>query len=1114
MGAMATCQSRGQGHGILTPLATNEELGLVLTLLGWGCCSQNNGTDEFIFVGLTTLGNAHSISFLDRPRPGSSTALLRNVSAPGQGFVNGSWPDDPSLTSAAATPASEISVIDATPIHPLCAAIRLHNSSTPSAGDPATAGAKAVTSQLQLAVCSDDAVRYLACSSSSKKVSYQLEVHFLDCDGGPMGQGGNGSSAAHAFVCRVPAPSHPPSPWPPQLPRSPSLPPTFPKTPLTPPPVLPSEQLPASTPETQPVAPANTQSPPASVNSDAKSQAQEMQLPDPVMAPLPTSPAARRQARGLWLRSCSHSSRSLLQTVLDTAAAPPSAPHAKAPPPVNNLSPRAPVAPMPGQPIGTVRAPPPSGGVPVVTNATMTLSAASVMPKCDTEILNVAGVAIHYLACHVTASWSESAQLCTQLLVGGTLAVFESQAQMDAVSTAFSKKDLGGFYDFWFGLVSGNNLEQPSGLRGPTLEYVLTDPRVIPTLPLQLWSTGGLVAHSSCQADPEPPLSSDPQAPPSDSTPVMPPWSLPTGALPHPPKPGAPAPPAENNLAPSPAWGPPTDPLSRLTPPKSAPGTSPPPDPASVSFPTTTPPPVRTPVTTPSPPIPSTALLPRASGCCASLAISSNLTSGTAGSGSVLRACYHKIKFICQAAQGTETAPTTAGPNADSGSGATTLLASLFLDALESSYKGSYRVFSAKLDLRLIGAPYSSLSQPDGNPIVEGFRSETARQLSQATALPTWSFTVLDLRNGSVVATLNLTVRGLRRATLDNFTEFVSTSLVGKTPAELFSRDFIETWSIQGCVVTILGLWEIGDPLLPAPPGRSSSSKVLILIVAVVGGIVLGATALGLILLVLRRRKKRNGTPVYLTYLEDVDQPPHKKNQTALLSSQLPQLPPQAPQAPGSASQDVLIRHPTSKPFSRESSSSLLRITGLSPPAQVQQQAFLQFSPSDRMRNNGVPRQQQQQQQQQQQEEATGFRSHAVSEAGFRTQGLDAGTGSGSMGGALYNMDDVSKSGNISGNGRISGRFNLTPSRSIGGRSEAGPSSIWGRGLQPGVLDGFGLGSSPVAATTSGGGSAGGGFLSDPYDDASMPNSPTMPRTASRLQRNNAPLDLDRYADE
>ncbi|GIL64138.1 hypothetical protein Vafri_18090 [Volvox africanus] len=1042
VGAMATCQSRGQGQGILTPLTTYEELGLVLTLLGGGCCPQNYEIEEFIFVGLTTLGNKHSISFLDRPWPGSSTALLRNVSTPGRGFVNGSWPDDPAITSAAATPVSDTSVLDTTPVRPLCAAIRLQKSRPPE--DSATARAQAATSQLQLAVCSNDVVRGLSCTShseSSKNVSYQLEIHFHDCDGGPLNQGGGGgSAAAHAFVCRVPAFMRPPS--------QPA-----------------SEQPPAPPSETRPAAPDTT---PAA--SDQNTELSPSPTPTPTPTPTPPTPTP-----------------------------PTPTPTPTPTTPVNNLSPPVPAVPRPrlattspplpspGEDpprpvpspafVGAVGTPQPSGGVPLLANATLTLSAAHVMPKCDTEVLNVSGVAIRYLACHVAASWSESAQLCTQLLVGGTLAAFESQAQMDAVFMAFSRKDLGGMHDFWFGLVSGTSPEQPSGPSEPTLEYVLTDPRVAPILPLLLWTTGGLVTHSSCLADPEAP-------PPSQSsdvhsgTQVSNPPIMPT---PHPPTPRAPI---------------------------STSSTSAParhdqyPDPVSPFLPTTTSPPVLAPGTTPVPVIPpSTALLPQASGCCASLVLSSspatsNSTYGTGvTNGSVLRACCHKIRFICQArvaAESTETTPTSGGLSAGGGSGATTLLAGLFLDALESSYKGSYRIFMAKLDMRLIGAPYSSLSGPFESSAVEGFCTETARQLSQATRLPAWSFAILELRNGSVVATINLTVRGLPRATRDNFTEFVSASLIGRKPAELFSGDFIATWSIQDCVVTILGVWEIGDPFMPASLDRSSSRRALILIVGVVVGVVLVAAALGLILLVRRRRQQqRYGTPVYLSSLGDADPSQLKINRTSFLSPQLLQsLPSTIPEASGSATQDALTRHPATKPFSQASSSSLMRIAGPSSAGQWQQPDLLQFASVDTVEKNGMPRYQQQQQQQQQEE--AGFRSHAaMSEAGLRTQ---AGTGSGSMRVALYGgVGDFSESG------KITGRFNLTPSRSTAGRSDADPAWRQGRGLQPPALDGFGLASRPVVATMSGrGGGGGGGFLSGLYGDVSMPNSPTVPRSASR----------------
>ncbi|EFJ47593.1 hypothetical protein VOLCADRAFT_91878 [Volvox carteri f. nagariensis] len=780
---------------------------------------------------------------------GRSTALLRELAIPGVGYVNGSWPDAPSLAtasnaaSASAAAGTEDQTND-TLSTPLCATVRVvllppppspPPLLPPATSDAADAVASLTTGPTLQAVAACDissAARNLTCSSSrssnnnnnignsssnnnskntTTKTAYQLEVNFQACDEGPTGQGGgNDGAVAHAFVCRVPAPARPsPAPSPSPSPSPPQ------SAPPPPPPTAKSLTRPAS--EHPPEHPPPQLPLPGLSNINPKTHTTETAPSEPPLPPLgpgpentSSSPPARARRRTILAaswgpRGSSHTAGSrrralsiltgslgVTTVTLDgTSVTPPPVPLRSegfprpAFPPPSPLPP-SPSPPLPPPPRGPSPPSPPWGTAESAINTSTALSAELVRPKCDSEVLTVGGVTLRYLACHTAASWAVSAELCADLAPRGTLAAFESQAQLDAVSRAFGAKDLGGMYDFWFGLASGvvsppeQQPASPSPEGGkPPLEYVLTDPRVVPDFPARLWASGALGVDSTCRAEPDPPE--------------------PPGSPPAAPSPGVPL-----DVAFVQAESPPS--ASDTAPPR-------PSSPQSPNLKPTT---------------PIALALPRPSGCCASLtilpaaadpAIAANTTTvtvpgaaaaaaaagystpappGDAGPLLLLRACHHKIKFVCQVpveATGIEVSPGPLG--SATGGGATTLIASLFLDAVEPSYKGAYRVFRAQVELRLVGASYSRFSGDGGGALLEDFRNETERQLALATRLPVWSFEVLGLRSGSVVAEVNLTARGLPRATLANFSEFVTASLAVRRPQELFSNDFIQTWTIQ-----------------------------------------------------------------------------------------------------------------------------------------------------------------------------------------------------------------------------------------------------------------------------------------------------------------------------
>ncbi|GLC33269.1 hypothetical protein PLESTB_000352600 [Pleodorina starrii] len=1111
-GAMATCQSRANGQGVLTPLATEEELSAVSDLLAMGCCTQSIWTDEFFFVGLTTLEHQHHLGFLDRPRPGSSTAFLRAVAAPGQGFVNGSWPDAPAPSAAGTV--TEVSG-SGSPAQPLCAAVRLLLSSPAAAGGAAAAAASAPAAAAQppMAACGG-AARGLTCDSEA---AHQLEVNFHSCDGGPMGQGNDGGGVKHAFVCRVPI-----------VPRKP---PPAPVPPLSPRPARPTSLL-----GTQP----GVSAPPGEPEDWPPEEWPPLE-PDQPPSPPPSQP------RPVGVTT----PRGLPQPPRPRSP-PPSGPAASSAPPAPAPAPRPAPAPAPALAAAssTARRPPTPAALPTPP-AAITPSAAHVLSKCDSEVLlfgGAAGGATRYLACHVAASWSEAAELCSDLLPGGKLAAFESQAQMDELSRALGAKDLGGSYDFWFGLASGASWSGSP----PLLEYVLTDPRVTPIFPSQLWGSGALAVHASCAADPEPPSPPLPPSPPSPpSPPPQPPSPSPYPPSPPPRPPRPPWPPSRPPQPPSPPSPPPNPrpvalppppppPSLRATPPspgrrrpvlKASPRPSPfpfpspaPPPPArtppqatpasqppSGSAPTATPavgprpPPrdLRTPAPPPAaatpppvplpppPPLPPPAthatVLPLPSGCCASLTIlpaapGNNSTAGDSG-GPQLRACYHTIKFICQAPASADPGENeSATPRSDGAGGAITLLASLFLDALEPSYRGAYRVFQAQLELRLVGAPFETLAAGDGDPAVEAFRNETSRQLSQVTQLPAWAFAVLALRSGSVVADVNLTVRGLPRATLANFSDFVSTSLVGRQPLELFSAVFVRAWSVQESIVTVVSLSELSDP--PSPPALSRrSNRLMLIIAAVLGGVLTAGVALAVLLLLRRRQQQRHGAALTLTSLvhdTDVDALSLRKAKAG------PPPPPLHLERTDSVGNSLSARPP--KPLTPVS--SLRRMQGSPSSWQLQQlQGSLQGSPSGRAGESWAKRQ--------------------VSRSSLGTEATEGRTFGGSGGGGGessllygglygygygYGGDASADKATPTHQGSAESAF----SRRSGRLTDVGATSLRGRS-RPEALDvgAFGLSPATLAATAA---SAGvGSRLS--YDDVSMPNSPAVPQAAARLTR-------------
>ncbi|KAG2483231.1 hypothetical protein HYH03_017888 [Edaphochlamys debaryana] len=496
--ALASCQARAGGQGVLTPLASAEEATAVAALVAGGCLAQSGWTDEYFYIGLTSLAQHRFdspllplLGFLDRPRPGSSTTYLRTaaLTAPGGGFRPGpsgaaAWPDG---TQAVA----ELTASGATdgPPAPLCAAVRVLV--TPPGGG-APAAACSLGQRLrdrfppppQRPPPSTAAPPAAVQQTPAASVSYQLELHLLGCDGFAGSRGIPDGPSRHAYVCRVPlgtTRSPPPPPLPPPPPPSPPPPPL--------PAPLPSPPAPVNRPPgtVRHLLSEREAAAVAGVARERRSLA-EVAAPQPPPGRVPPLPVAA-----------------------ETWPLPPPAPRPPLPQPP--APPAPPPTPPPARPWAQPAAPPAPPRAPLAPPfpppAAAVLEASA---SCDFVTLGMAGGgarAMRYAACYSGASWAEAQETCEAVLEGGVLAAFEEQAQLDAVRYLLAGADastprLSSDWpsEFWFGLASGSDPANTAALgrAGVPLEFPLTSTRAAPVYISSLWANGTLGVHASCQA--------------------------------------------------------------------------------------------------------------------------------------------------------------------------------------------------------------------------------------------------------------------------------------------------------------------------------------------------------------------------------------------------------------------------------------------------------------------------------------------------------------------------------------------------------------------------------------------------------------------------------------